>query len=460
MPLTKVSYSMITGAVYNVLDYGADPTGATSSTAAIQAAINAAAATVGTPLAQASGGGVVYFPTGVYLSGSLTITSPFVSLQGDGPTASQIKSSGVFNPLLKVSGGTTSAPANYNMFIRDMKFIGGGSANNILMIQNIALWHVQNCWFEGDDSTVTTVALLSALVGSFENCLIRAGTSYGVHISQESGYVAEPNLITFNTCNVYSSLTFGLYADGTTQLALNNCSFELCGNVNDTSHGGVHITNSSPLGVGPGAVLRGCWFESNIGVNVRVSERVYSPGATYLHECNAVGTGVTYGLYVATPSSGKRSTAYIYDSNFSNATTRDIFYDTGSAGNVTNTVYSTILFSSTSANAFPYSSGYSLSSAELQSFGSNILTDNSATPSVTRAGLYLASNSSSTSITNFTDGVEGQVLMINATNGNTTLVNSASLRLAGATNKTMATRDVIQLTRQSSVWYQMSYSKN
>jgi hypothetical protein len=281
-----------------------------------------------------------------------------------------------------------------------------------------------------------------------------------VHIYQNSGYTSEPNLITFNTCNVYSSETFGLFADGTTQLALNNCSFEMCGNVNDTSHGGVHIANSSPLGIGPGAILHGCWFESNTGVNVKVSERIPGQGATYLHECNAVGSGVTYGLYVATPSPGLRSTAYVYDSNFTNATSRDIYYDTGSAGNVINTIYGTILFNSTSANAFPYSAGYSLSSAELQSFGSNVLTDNSATPSVLRAGLYLASNSSATNITNFADGVEGQVLMINATNGNTTLVNSASLRLAGATNKTMATRDVIQLTRQGSVWYQMSYSTN
>jgi hypothetical protein len=41
MSLTKVSYSMITGAPANVIDYGADPTGAADSTAAIQAAIDA-----------------------------------------------------------------------------------------------------------------------------------------------------------------------------------------------------------------------------------------------------------------------------------------------------------------------------------------------------------------------------------------------------------------------------------
>lgn len=58
MNLTKVSFSMITSAAFNVVDYGADPTGATDCTATIQAAVDAA---------DAAGGGVVYFPTGTYL---------------------------------------------------------------------------------------------------------------------------------------------------------------------------------------------------------------------------------------------------------------------------------------------------------------------------------------------------------------------------------------------------------
>jgi hypothetical protein len=41
MSLTKVTYSMISGANVNVLDFGADPTGVADSTSAIQAAINA-----------------------------------------------------------------------------------------------------------------------------------------------------------------------------------------------------------------------------------------------------------------------------------------------------------------------------------------------------------------------------------------------------------------------------------
>ena len=34
MPLTKASYSMVTGAPLNILDYGADPTGVADSSAA------------------------------------------------------------------------------------------------------------------------------------------------------------------------------------------------------------------------------------------------------------------------------------------------------------------------------------------------------------------------------------------------------------------------------------------
>lgn len=57
MALTKVSYSMIQGAIFNVDDYGADPTGVTDSTSAIQAAITAAE-TAGAGIIQLTADGV------------------------------------------------------------------------------------------------------------------------------------------------------------------------------------------------------------------------------------------------------------------------------------------------------------------------------------------------------------------------------------------------------------------
>jgi hypothetical protein len=68
MALTKVSYSMITGAVVNVKDYGAVGNGTTPDTDAINAAMTAAAAA----------GKTLFFPTGIYLIES-TLTIPVSS---------------------------------------------------------------------------------------------------------------------------------------------------------------------------------------------------------------------------------------------------------------------------------------------------------------------------------------------------------------------------------------------
>jgi hypothetical protein len=57
MALTKVTYSMIQGAVINVLDYSATNNGVTDDRTAINLAFAACIA---------NGGGTVYFPEGTY----------------------------------------------------------------------------------------------------------------------------------------------------------------------------------------------------------------------------------------------------------------------------------------------------------------------------------------------------------------------------------------------------------
>lgn len=76
MSLTKVTYSMIDGAIANVLDYGADPTGVADSTTAITNALAAA--------------DVVYLPAGNYKVSQIVIT-------GSGNTA-------VFGKTLRGAG--------------------------------------------------------------------------------------------------------------------------------------------------------------------------------------------------------------------------------------------------------------------------------------------------------------------------------------------------------------------
>jgi hypothetical protein len=97
MSLTKVTYSMISGAVFNVLDYGASPSAtAAVNTAAINATITAAVA---------AGGGTVYIPTGTYLTNAAIVVKTNINLLGDGPFNSIIRKTAAY---AGVSAGTIS----------------------------------------------------------------------------------------------------------------------------------------------------------------------------------------------------------------------------------------------------------------------------------------------------------------------------------------------------------------
>jgi hypothetical protein len=93
MSLTKVTYSMIEGAAANILDYGADPTGAVDATAAIQAAINS--------------GKPVYIPKGAYLVNPDVglVVANGTMIFGDGKADSII--------VAMPNGGTTAELAAY-----------------------------------------------------------------------------------------------------------------------------------------------------------------------------------------------------------------------------------------------------------------------------------------------------------------------------------------------------------
>jgi hypothetical protein len=92
MSLTKASYSMIKGAVVNVLDFGADPTGVADSQPAIQAAINSIASAGALVYnSTVSRGGTVFLPRGTYrIASAITNTTPSISLIGEGSNATII----------------------------------------------------------------------------------------------------------------------------------------------------------------------------------------------------------------------------------------------------------------------------------------------------------------------------------------------------------------------------------
>lgn len=100
MALTKVTFSMIDGAMVNVLDYGADQTGSTDSTAAITAAL--------------ATGSSVYFPEGTYLTTGGHTVNDKQSIIGDGIQKTIIQSSQTTGTCFNLPlTGTNEAAVTY-----------------------------------------------------------------------------------------------------------------------------------------------------------------------------------------------------------------------------------------------------------------------------------------------------------------------------------------------------------
>jgi len=155
MSLTKVTYAMIQGAPVNVLDYGADPTGTSDSTAAINAAI--------------ATGQSVYFPRGTYLTtGGHSI--PYPSNQmffGEAYDATIIRKSSGTSTIFDIVQFAQCAFENLTI---DANNLGG----------NVFMWRAHY-------STMTNVNITNV-----------GGTGYAFHFSGS-------NLCQFTNVNVFNS---------------------------------------------------------------------------------------------------------------------------------------------------------------------------------------------------------------------------------------------------------------
>lgn len=86
--------------------------------------------------------------------------------------------------------------------------------------------------------------------------------------------------------------------------------------------------------------------------------------------------------------------------------------------------------------------------------------DLDTTPSVNGVELLVLSNSGATNVTAFDDGYSGQTVSLHFTNANTTLVDGATLQLAGGANFVGSADDVLTIQKRSTVWYEVSRSVN
>lgn len=81
--------------------------------------------------------------------------------------------------------------------------------------------------------------------------------------------------------------------------------------------------------------------------------------------------------------------------------------------------------------------------------------DADATPTVTQSNVFLTANTGATTITDFDDPVDGQVIKIVFGDGNTTLEHGSNIKLTNGGNWTFSTDDAVTLVSSGGVWYEV-----
>lgn len=283
MSLTKASYSMITGSVVNVLDYGADPTGTVDSTVAIQAALTYAGS-LSIPDAEYTpieanycikGGTTVFLPAGKYKTSATLNVPQNVNLKGAGRNSTMISSSynGTIlrNYCVPYAPGTYGQPGNV---WRDFCISGDKTKTNQVGI-DLLRWDlslmsnilIQDCGSHG-------LVVSQCLISLFEeiDCENNNGDGIGVRDGYETSIDGTPNnlptnVCTFNVCHAIGNGGVGLrlsqygngsYGGGVNGCIFNGCSFE-------------YNSNNSALGTGYNVIIttdcampnefHDCWVE-------------------------------------------------------------------------------------------------------------------------------------------------------------------------------------------------------
>ena len=222
MSLTKVSNSMIVGAMINVLDYGATGDGTTDDTAAMQAAITAATG---------NGQSTLYIPTGTYIVKSQLNVSQ-CSVLGDGVYASKIKAgSGYTGNNLMVVGSLAQ-----NLVYENFQLDGNTGIANVkgLLIEG----NVLHCRF----STI-----------KISNC-----TDIALYIKGGDSGTTRPSVNTFIDLRIIDNDYTGLYITEGRGNTFLNCNFEQLGGI------GVYVDGNA-LDNPSEFLFQGCWIEVAVG---------------------------------------------------------------------------------------------------------------------------------------------------------------------------------------------------
>lgn|SRR5574341_498384 len=298
--------------LFNVKSYGAKGDGTTDDTTAIQSAINAA---------QTNGGGIVFFPEGIFKFSGISFPDSGIQII--------LKGSGNRNSILNYYGsntaidaiGTTSSRVYF--YLRDLAIFNKSSgAFGIEAEWNAVHSGMRNVQIEG--FLTSQMRINNSWQCSFESVLFN-GTSYlsggsptsthGVHIGSNT------TTLRFFDCTMDNS-TFGALVEAGNSHQFLECVFQ-----ND-DNAGVYITNATTSGGGVHSV-ESCYFErgtaSATAWGVKIAGTVtYQIATCYITNCSF--NDMPYQLYL-----GYAPQTVVVANNFNSTATRAVEIHTGSS---------------------------------------------------------------------------------------------------------------------------------
>jgi hypothetical protein len=206
-----------------VVDYAADPTGTSDSTAAIQNALNAAATVKGT----------VFFPVGTYKISQLVLTTAHNGITLVGPTSPYPNTSNGAILLGTATGAMVTnfgSPGVAKVTFRGLGFNANSTATQGIYMDTTVLSIVDNCWFEGFAAGSAALYGGANLYTRVQNCLFDASAGYaivmlnGLASSTSAGYYGcNDGWFQFN--NFYTNQ--GLNVSGDNYFIYNDFEFTL-----------------------------------------------------------------------------------------------------------------------------------------------------------------------------------------------------------------------------------------
>jgi hypothetical protein len=417
----------------SVLDFGADPTGATDSTTEIQAALDAAAAD---PLAIKS----VFIPSGVYKVGRLVL-----------PRGSHVYGEGGKSETTAIANTRLVQNANDDIFIFDALLNGSvyfwfGQVSDLTILGSNA--YTNGYGLHAIDTLGNNVLFQDQTL--FENLSIRAMPQGGINFT--SGALP----VTVRCCKLLWNGGPGITATRVTQ------------------YNGVHFDNISGDGNVGGLIRLSGWTTTdnvlitNLKSEYRVNN-VYGGGvgqqpiAIVAANCNNSAITIVGANHISSVPDGAffekpGNLIQVSGPNYPQITWNGVIIrvratDTGSDPYIIGG-YSSIYVPPYTVQNGTFGTDFSFYNSRMLMFRSTSTT--SATPSVANLNALTMNYAGATTVTNFTDAADGQLLVLLFTTANVTIQQNSDIALATGKDWNAPNNGTLTLAYLGGRWRELS----